>query len=257
MPSRGTPTRESSLAQWRTPSKVGQATLTKSTGKAAADRKAGGLLPWIQPVTRFLCNETDHKKLSPTIVAGMESITAPGAQHHEDEWISQNITPLFAAIYFFVIMRVKALASGETVDREGYVPQRKEILGLLTRARTEVTIKGVDEDDAWEGWTNIKSKDFDNAVAQVNERGLLSGDWYHGISDVVKLTQRTHADDIDMLDDEDVITTVQVRRADTMFQDKYDFLSTTRREDYKVWKKNMLAKIDQLAATGTAMEVDA
>ncbi|KAH6977097.1 origin recognition complex subunit 6-domain-containing protein [Ilyonectria sp. MPI-CAGE-AT-0026] len=256
VPSRATPTKERSLAQWRTPSKAGDGTPMKSASKATDSVPENGFHPWIQPATRFICQETNHKKLAPTILAGMEAIIAPGGRKTDDEWVLQNTTVLFAAIYFFVTMRIRALASGEAIDRDGYVPQRKEILALLTRARKEVTVLGLDDDDAWNGWSKPKTTEFDDAVAKVNERGWLTGDWYQGITDVVKLTQRSQGDDTDMVDEE-AMPTVQIKRADTMFQDKYDFLSETKRADHRVWKDEMLAKIVQLTATGAAaMELD-
>lgn len=179
----------------------------------------------------------------------------PAGQKTEDEWVLQNVTALLAAIYFYVTMRVRALASGEAIDRDGYVPLRKEILAILARARQEVTVRGLEESDAWHGFSNLKTKEFDDAVAKVNERGWLNDDWYQGIADVVKLTQRSQFDDVDM-GDEEAMPKVQIKRAGTMFQDKYDFLSETKRADYSVWKESMLAKIFALTTTNAAMELD-
>ncbi|UPK97964.1 hypothetical protein LCI18_008899 [Fusarium solani-melongenae] len=255
LPSRGTPTKDQSLAQFRTPLKGDVGTPTKSTGKKEAAPSEHALHPWIKPTTRFLCEETDHKKLAPTILAGMEAIVTPGGRRTEDEWVLKNVTALFAAIYFFVTMRVKALASGEAIDREGYVPLRKEILALLTRARGEVSVRGLDEDEAWDGWTSLKTKEFDDAVARVNERAWLTEDWYQGIADVVKLTQRSQLDDVEMLDEE-TMPKMQVKKADTMFQDKYDLLSEAKRADFMHFKEDMLARIALLTTAGAAMEVD-
>ncbi|EGU83300.1 hypothetical protein FOQG_05015 [Fusarium oxysporum f. sp. raphani 54005] len=254
LPSRATPTKEQSLAQFRTPTKGATGTPTKSTRKKEAFAGVN-LHAWIQPTTRWVCAETDHKKLAPTILAGMENIITPAGRRTDDEWVLQNLTALFAAIYFFVTMRVKALASGEGIDREGYVPLRKEILALLARARNEVIVKDLAEEDAWEGWSTVKSKDFDDAVAKVNERAWLTGDWYQGIADVVKLSQRSHLEDVEM-QDEETIPKMQIKKADTMFQDKYDFLSEAKRTKYMHWKEDMFAKIALSTTQGAAMEVD-
>ncbi|CAM1509954.1 Fc.00g002890.m01.CDS01 [Cosmosporella sp. VM-42] len=256
LPSRATPTKERSLAQWRTPSKNDPGTPSKSTGKRAAPTSSDGLHPWIQPCIRFLCQEKDQKHLAPTILAGMETVVLPGGRKTEDDWVLQNLTGLIAAIYFFVTARVRALASGAAVEREDYVPQRKEILALLTRARKEANIGGLDEENAWDGWTNLKSKEFDGAVAQLYERDWIKGDWYQGITDIVKLTQRGDFNDVDMLDDEESIPKTQVKRADTMFQEKYDYLSDAKRADYKAWKEAITNKIAQLTPATAAMEVD-
>ncbi|KAI1054337.1 hypothetical protein LB506_010283 [Fusarium annulatum] len=254
LPSRATPTKEQSLAQFRTPTKGATDTPTKSTRKKEAFARVN-LQAWIHPTTRWVCAETDHKKLAPTILAGMENIITPAGRRTDDEWVLQNPTALFAAIYFFVTMRVKALASGEGIDREGYVPLRKEILALLARARSEVTVKDLADEDAWEGWSTVKSKDFDDAVAKVNERAWLTGDWYQGIADVVKLSQRSHLEDVEM-QNEETIPKMQIKKADTMFQDKYDFLSEAKRTKYMHWKEDMFTKIVLSTAQGAAMEVD-
>ncbi|KAI5458047.1 origin recognition complex, subunit 6 [Mariannaea sp. PMI_226] len=254
VPSRATPTKESTLAQWRTPSKTTTGTPKKSAKKASTAVSENGLHSWIQPTTRFICQETNHKKLAPTILAGMEAIVIPAGRKTDDSWVLQHITGLLAAIYFYVTMRVRALASGEAVDRNGYLPVREEIITLLSRARKEVTVGNSDE-DSWDGFTSLKTKEFDDAVAQVNERGWLNDDWYQGIVDVVKLTQRSQLDDVDMMD-EDALPKMQIKRADTMFQDKYDFLSEAKRADYKIWKESMLTRINSLTTTNTAMDID-
>lgn len=166
----------------------------------------------------------------------------------------EHITSLFAALYFFVIMRVKAVTSGAMVDREAYVPQRKEILALLNQARQEVNVKDLDEEEFWVGWQLLKSKDFDLAVEQVNQRDWLTGDWYKGIAEVMK--QGQHDDNDALEDDDESGPQLRARRADTMFQDKYDFLSDARRSDYAVWKDNMLSRISQFMATSNSMEID-
>ncbi|KAM0253163.1 hypothetical protein ACHAP5_000633 [Fusarium lateritium] len=253
LPSRATPTKEQSLAQFRTPTKGANGTPSKSTMKRETFTRAN-LHAWIQPVARWLCEETGHRKLAPTVLAGMEIILTPEGRRTEDEWVLRNVTALFAAIYFFVTMRVKALATGEGIDREGYVPVRKEILALLARARHEVTIN-LPEESAWEGWANIRSKDFDDAVAKVNEQSWLTGDWYQGITDVVKLDQRGDLEDAEMLDGV-TMPKMHIKKADSMFQDKYDFLSEAKRRDYAHWKEDMLAKIALSTTTGAAMELD-
>lgn len=186
-------------------------------------------------------------------MAGMESIVAPGGRRTDDAWVNENSASLFAAVYFIVIMRVEAITLGTVVDRAAYVPRRKEILALLNRARKEVTVKDVDEQDAWVGWKTLKTKDFDLAVEQVNTRDWLAGDWYTGIADLLKQVQRP---DTDMLDDDDLAPEIQLRRADTMFQEKYDFLSDARRSDYNTWKESMLLKISEFTAANDDMEID-
>lgn len=255
LPSRGTPSKESSLARWRTPSKADAETPTKGSARRSTRNVSHELPPWVRPVTRFMCAETENTKLASTIVAGMEHTMIPAGKRAADEWVHENPTALFAAIYFYVTMRVKALATGMEVDEEGYVPLRKDILALLGRARAEAEIKGLDEETAWAGWATVKPKAFDDAVGKTTERGWLDNDWYRGIADIVKPGA---TGDVLMLDDEDaeLAQPGQVRRADTMFQDKFDYLSEQRRSEYKAWKEATLARISQKMVSNGAMEVD-
>jgi origin recognition complex subunit 6 len=260
LPSRGTPTKDQSLEQFRRSSRAGGDATPKSTGRFAEADKPAALHPWLLPVIRFLCNETENKKLIPTMVAGIESIVAPQGRRTTDEWILGHLTSLLAAISFFVVMRVKAIKSGETVGRETYIPQRKSILALLERARNEVSMKAGkdakdDGDESWQGWSSVRPRDFDDAVSHVKEQGWLTGDWFKALADVVRMGGDEDEDE-DMAEaDGDVGVLGAVRRADTMFQDKYDYLSEAKRADYKVWKEAMLSKISQLASVG-AMEID-
>ncbi|GJN74197.1 hypothetical protein PLICBS_008287 [Purpureocillium lilacinum] len=256
LPSRGTPSKESSLAQFR-PSQAGQETTpSKSTAYKDALASNEGLHPWIRPTVRYMCNEMGNRRLAPTVLAGVESIVAPAGRRTVDAWVSKHVADLVATIYFFVIMRVRAVTSGEAIDREGYVPLRKEILALLGQARTDVAIKDINESEAWGGWKAIKSREFDAAVAHINETDWLAGDWYKGITDVVNTTREADDGMEDEGDDDDSGAPLPARRADTMLQEKYDFLSDARMSDYAAWKDQMLARIGQAMAAGGAMEVD-
>jgi origin recognition complex subunit 6 len=55
--------------------------------------------------------------------------------------------------------------------------------------------------------------------------------------------------------DTDSASNLQIRRADTMFQDKYDLLSEKRQAEYVVWKENIMSRIDALLAKNGSMEV--
>jgi origin recognition complex subunit 6 len=41
---------------------------------------------------------------------------------------------------------------------------------------------------------------------------------------------------------------VQIRRADTMFQERYDYLGERKRKAYAEWKEGMLKRIKELEA---------
>ncbi|ODA80995.1 hypothetical protein RJ55_03955 [Drechmeria coniospora] len=245
LPSRCTPSKETSLSQFRT-SKASQATPIKAT-------TALGLHAWIQPVVRYLCTETGNRKLAPTVLAGIESIVAPGGQRTEDVWVCKHIVELVATIYLFVMMRVRAVTSGGAIDRESYVPMRKEIISCLTRARGDVIRNGSTNVDVWDGWKDVKTREFDAAVAHINGTDWLAGDWYKGIDDIVSSTREVEFPDEPV---EDLSGSASARRADSMLQEKYDFLSDARRADYDSWKEKMLFKIRQASMASGFAQVD-
>ncbi|GAB0132768.1 hypothetical protein EsDP_00001195 [Epichloe bromicola] len=255
LPSRATPTKEMSLAKFRTPTRA--AARASKARRAEAQGSRDVVHPWIQPVIRHMCAESRQKRLAPTVFAGIEYALLPDGRPTEDAWVIQHVTDLVAALYFFVIMRVRSMTSGADMDREGYVPLRKEILALLTQACQEVTVPEYRDADAfWEGWRDVKPRDFDAAVAKVNENSWLSGDWYDGIVDVLNSMTKADADMSDH-EQEDSEAPLPTRRADAMLQERYDFLSEARKAEFAMWRDSMLAKIAEAVPKESAMGIDA
>ncbi|OHE92531.1 origin recognition complex subunit 6 [Colletotrichum orchidophilum] len=257
-PHRPTPTKDRSLAQFRTGNPAAAAgsgpnTPTKSTGKVAYPSDKSGLHFWIQPTIRYMCRETNQKHLGPTMLAGMEYVVVPGGRRTRDTWVRENLAALCGAVFFFVAQQVRKLATGKDVDRENYVPARKQVLDLLGKAREEVDARGLDEDEAWEGWAPVKTKEFDVAVREVTERGWLDADWYRSLGDVIEVGHAIAASH----GRGDETYKAPVRGADTMFLDRYDFLSDKKRRDYRIWKESILRRIDLMEKeNGDRMEVD-
>lgn len=180
------------------------------------------------------------------MLAGMESILLPGGRKTKDEWALEHATALCAAVIFFVAMRVRDVDQDEAIQPENYVPTRAEILGQLDRARQGVTVKGLGPDTLWEGWVDITDDDFDAAVSRVRENGWLEADWYDGIADVISMSLQQNDN---VTEYEEGTLQVQQQRADTMFQEKYDYLSESRRAEYETWKTTILGRISALSAS--------
>ncbi|KAG5989662.1 hypothetical protein E4U52_005373 [Claviceps spartinae] len=256
VPSRGTPTKEMSLAKFRTPSRAASALRARRLDVQGS--RHSRVHPWIQPVIRHMCAESGQKKLAPTIFAGIEYTLVPDGRPAEDAWLLDHVTDLVAALYFFVMMRMRSITSGGAeINSESYVPLRKEILTLLTQAGQQVAVPAFEEDDAfWAGWRSIQSRDFDAAVAKVNEKNWLSGDWYDGIADVLCSTDKV---DVDMLEpgQEERQPSLPTRRADAMLQEQNDYLSETRRADFAAWRDEMLGKIARAVPKQSVVKVDA
>ncbi|PNH39854.1 hypothetical protein VD0004_g7067 [Verticillium dahliae] len=273
LPSRTTPSKDTTLAPFRA---AAAGTPTKSTGRAVppVDRSSA-LHPWIRPTIRFLCRASRHARLAPTLLAGMERAVVPGGRRTRDPWVLANLTGLVAALYFFVVQQLRVLRTGEPITEENYLPVRAEVLALLARARQELVVGGgLDEDDAWEGWRAVRRRDFIAVTDEVTRRAFLQEDWYVGIRDLFASGAfDADEDEADMHeagaeaqaqaqargDEEGAgrLTKLTIRRADTMFQDRYDYLSETRRLDYRLWKEGLLQRIEQAESTAPdGMDVD-
>ncbi|KAL6816863.1 origin recognition complex, subunit 6 [Trichoderma camerunense] len=248
LPSRPEPSKESSLAQFRKQKGPDAKTPTKSGRQGHDDVKESDIYPWVQPIIRHLCAGSGHKKLAPSMLAGMESIFISGGRKTKDAWSWKNATALCAAIIFFVAMRARDIDLEQAIQPEIYEPTRAEIIDQLGRARQEVEVKSVEPDSLWEGWTDVSNDDFDAAASRIRDKGWLEADWYNGITDVINMGMELDDDVADGLDEEDALQ-VQQQRADTMFQEKYNYLSEGRRAEYKAWKDATLMRIAELSAS--------
>lgn len=157
------------------------------------------------------------------------------------------------------------------ISQAGYKGARKEILGALRAARNDIdipapTIRGkkteVTEDQEaafWAGWQeSIKVADFDQAITEVTNRGWLNSDWYRSIEFLRdKAEGEQQGENVDEAQ-ADLASTVQITRADTMLQDKFDYLSDRRRAEYRIWEAGILRRIELLESgqNSDAMEID-
>lgn len=184
----------------------------------------------------------------------MESITIPGGRESIDEWVWENYTALFSAVCYWVFARAKAVTTGHAIPREPAYQQRREILSFLTQARKTIEVPGLDPEELWKDWADLKPRDFTAAVTTVADRKWL-GDWWKGIDDVMNSTDW---DEAKVPDDEDteLAAPIRARKADTMFQDQFDYLSDAKKADFKSWKQEMLMRIRERQAGVKAMDID-
>ncbi|KAI1777557.1 hypothetical protein F4818DRAFT_317645 [Hypoxylon cercidicola] len=266
IPSRGTPNKEESLAKFRSPA-AGRVddTPTRSTHKPPppTKKKGGGhvsaLPAWVRPTIGFMCRELEEERIGRTVLAGMLTIAAPHGKSTKDEWVNGHLTPLLAAVYFLVSSQLYVLEQGKELDDPQYIRMRKAILKTLGQAQANVNIVGMDEDELWIGWTDIKSKDVDGAVAKVVEKGWQRDEWFAGIKHMVKAKDvKIHDGDQEMEDTDgrSFSEKLHVQRGDTMLQSRWD-MTEQKREEYRKWKQDMLRRIDEVERSRTSeMEID-
>lgn len=218
--------------------------------------------------------EEGSPDLVPTIMAGLESIIIPYHRRTKDEWVNLHLTSLVGAIYWFVSESAR-LAPGEEMTPESsqarYKSVRKEVLAVLRRAQSGVEVpsgrskkaQAIEEERTvfWDGWQDgIKAANLDEAVTEVTNRGWLNSDWYRSIEFLRDRHGGPQDDADDSLGEDPAATAAaaQITKADTMLQDKFDYLSERRRADYRRWKRDILQRIELLQRSeGTeTMEVD-
>lgn len=251
------------MSQFRAPEYA--ATRSKLNPQSAAKKQISILPPWVPPTVRHICtvmSKEDGPDLAPTIEAGLDAIVAPYRKRTKDEWVNAHLTALVGAIYWFVSQSA-ALAPGEEITPDtlqvGYKSARKDIMGALRGVRKDIqvpatTTRGkkaeVTEDQEavfWAGWQeSIKVADLDQAITEVTNRGWLNSDWYRSI-EFLRDQAEGHDEGVNADDDPtSAAVTAGITRADTMLQDKFDYLSDRRRADYRRWEADILKRIDLL-----------
>ncbi|PSR82313.1 origin recognition complex, subunit 6 [Coniella lustricola] len=267
---RGTPTKEVSLSHFRTPRLASRS----ATARQAASYSS--LPPWILPTVRHLCarfqgaEDGNHgPSLASSVMAGLDTIIAPYGERTKDEWVNSHLLALLGAIYWLV-SESAALAPGEELraetSRARYKSMRKEILTTLRAARDEISVPAsvsmttteTAEQDAafWEGWQSaLKAAELDDAITQVASRGWLDSDWYRSIDFLRDKAGDANGDaDADDLGEDmaSAAASVQITKADSMLQDKFDYLSERRRASYRQWKTDILRRIEKMERTKNA-----
>ncbi|KAI5860349.1 hypothetical protein GGS23DRAFT_581053 [Durotheca rogersii] len=262
VPSRGTPTKEQSLAKFRSPAAPrADGTPTKSTGKRLPPplpaeekekKKAGGaasaLPAWVRPTIQLLCGELGEERIGRTVLAGMQTIAAPRGRRTADEWVNQNLSALLAAVYFLVSSHVYMIEQGRDMDKAVYARKRKAILDALERARERVRVPAMDEDELWIGWADVATKDVDDAVARLVQSRWHEAEWFDGIKHVVKAK---HAEEPEQGasdgggDGKRFGERLHAQRGDTMLQTRWD-LTDQKRDEYRAWRDAMLRRIEEV-----------
>ncbi|KAK0662554.1 origin recognition complex, subunit 6 [Cercophora samala] len=244
LPGRTTPSKEKSLADFRDTNADGTPSKRKLASTPQAKRKPPPLPLWMRPTLRFLCKELGPASIGPIVASGVESIVCPNGKLTEDEWVKINLVSLLGALYLFVWRGVTF--PGRDLDQSAYLKFRKQLVATLDRARNEVEVivKDDDAEKAWEGWYGIKLKDLDTSALVINRHGWLELDWAKGVEDLVHMNKERELDDEEDAEREArSAEPIQLRRADTMFQDRYDFLTDRKRKAYAEWKDGIMKRI--------------
>ena len=253
LPERPTPRKEKSLEGFR-------ANRTPKKGlKYVGNRERDERLPrWLAPTVRALCRGMDAGKAVPHVLAGVESVLCLPCPEEEDETddghekMERKIPALVAAVWFFVMTRL----AGEETNGKEYLKQRKIVLDILGGVKDDVVVveKVGDGEEGWVGWEVVRDKDIDAWLRDLPKRGWLQMDWFQNIVEGSGANGRDVDDDIDMdeLPSNPAKDGTKIMGAGlgTMRQDRFDYLSEAKRDEYAEWRAKILSKIDELIADG-------
>ncbi|KFY18295.1 hypothetical protein V491_04811 [Pseudogymnoascus sp. VKM F-3775] len=187
------------------------------------------------------------------VLAGVGSVlTLPTPKPEKGEGKEKEKVPaLVAAVYVLVHTRL----TGKEVNGKEYVALRRRILAELKnlRADDEVVARVEKEetgDAGWEGWTDTVGKDVDAWLMQLSSRGWVELDWFENIDSgsgvegpETRDEQMDDAEDEDANEDDDG-GEESIMGLGTMMQERVDYLSARKREEYQIWKDRILEKID-------------
>lgn len=181
------------------------------------------------------------------VASGIESvILSPGGQKlTQDKWVLSNPVSVLGALYLYVWRGVTW--PGEDIDQAEYIKFRKRVVETLRKAREEIELDGNGgEEEAWEGWHEVGVKELDMATLRINRHGWLEMDWAKGVEDLVR-RERDHNDrEEEEGNRAEQVEEVTIRRADTMFQERYDYLTEKKRKAYREWKDGVVKRIKVL-----------
>lgn len=257
---RGTPSKEQSFKSFSTstPTKTTPSHRTPKRGlKYGSKSEKDSKIPkWVEPVTRYLCKEMETPKAFPHILAGVETLlTAPCPKPEVEPIVSEElgnsrIPALIASIWFLVVVRMR-----RKEDRGVETSQRQKMAReVIERAKGEewVVKRVADGEEEWRGWEEVEVKDVMGWNREVNGRGWKEGDWWlnvpeaGGVEGEMVDANMEQELDREVGEEDEVLVAGRERKPDTMYQAKYDYLSADKRAEYREWKEEILAMMQEL-----------
>ena len=228
------------------------------------------------PAIRKICADFDAGKAVPHVWAGVESVlflpcpkeAAEGEEEgadHRDK-MEGKIAALVASICFFV---VAALESKKTSKKELF-EDKKRMWMILRGLKEDEGVAAKIGKDGWDEWEDLENMALKLWMAQVDEwidvvisGGWLEMEWRINIVDGSGASGTVAEEDEDEDGKEDDDEEEELNRASkrlrrtglgTMMQAKFDYLSDEKRQAYAIWKKAVLARLDEIDAErmGTA-----
>ncbi|CZR51942.1 uncharacterized protein PAC_01819 [Phialocephala subalpina] len=253
LPQRGTPNKEQSFKSFST-STPSHRTPKRGLKHASKPEKESKIPRWIECVTRHLCKSMETPKAYPHILAGVETLLSSPCPNPEIEAMvseekgNRNVPALIASIWFLVVVRMREK------DRRGFETSARQKMArdVIAGAREdEWVVKRVGEgEEGWKGWEGLVVGDVMGWNREVNGRGWKGLDWWLNVPEGSGVEGEMADVDVDQElgreEEDEIVVGGRERKPDTMYQAKYDYLSVDKRAEYREWKEEMLAMMQEL-----------
>ena len=229
-------------------------TPTKSTSKGFVGRvdPAVGLHPWIRGVLGVLISETGRQRWGRHVLAGVQAVIAPSNKRTADPWIVAHLPATVAAIFAASMFAVDSVVLGARVRAQDDVAERT--VEIMRRARRELDVKGMSDEEFWDGWRSLSAADVEVGMARV-EDDWARGEWFAVLLEAAEADRDAELEAARAKGPSSKKARLRevrekVRRADSMHLEKYGFLDRERREAYAEWKEDVLARIEAAETAG-------
>ncbi|KAL8931000.1 MAG: hypothetical protein Q9208_000101 [Pyrenodesmia sp. 3 TL-2023] len=270
--SAGRTARTSKRVQPATPSRTPNATPQKSGGTAtrtpasARNKKkrevaiSDSVPDWVMPAIRGICRRLEAPSAPPHIFSGVSSILTlpPPAPESFDATQMERLRNLSVealVIAVYVLVRTRLL--GVETDPNGYSAQRDDAVMAMSELRAD------DEPSI-----RLDSASVDCWMREINKSRWTDMDWFENVGEGTGLAIDrilTGSDDSlnksDVDEDETLVHGGHSSNSflaekpylqpglGTMMQPRVDYLSEEKRADYRKWKRDILARIENMEQT--------
>lgn len=230
-------------------------TPTKSTSKGFVGRvdPAVGLYPWVRGVLGVLISEMGRQKWGRLVLAGVQDVLAPANKRTGDAWVAGHLPATVAAIFATSMFVVDKVIMGR--GRLAQEDMADQTISIMKQARKELDVKGLSDEEFWDGWTPLKADDVTKAIKRAEEEWTTHG-WFDVLleaaeaeRDAARETAKAKPGRTKKEDLKD--TKARIRKADTMHLATYNFTAPEKRKAYANWKADVLSRIESLEVSGS------
>ena len=221
-------------------------TPTKSTSKGFVGRidPDVGLRPWVRGVLGVLISEMGRQRWGRLVLAGVQDVLTPGNKRTGDAWVSKHLPATVAAIFATCMFVVDKVTVGTGKHAQDDMAQRT--INIMRQARKELDVKGMSDEEFWDGWTPLSRDDVAKGMGRMEDE-WTNGGWFTALLEAAQDERDAAREAADAKSAKGRASLrdvkAQIRKADTMHLEKFNFLSREKQEAYAQWEEDVMSRI--------------